>query len=136
MGLQAEFEHTTTVQALTELAFTVQDTQDPIEVNAETTYEVRIVNNGNKAATNVQVAAVFPRDLTPLRGDGPTKVVVEGQQVIMAPIDKIGGRDEAVYRIAAQGIGAGDHIIAVQLVSDEVPTPVVKQESTKVYADQ
>lgn len=136
LGLQAEYEHTTTVQALAELAFSVQDTQDPIEVNAEATYEVRVVNNSNKAATNIQLAAVFPAGLTPLRGDGPTKVAIEGQQVIMALIDKIGGRDEVVYRIAAKGIGAGDHIIAVQIVSDEVPTPVVKQESTKVYADQ
>ena len=136
LGVQAEYEHTTAVQALTELAFTVQDTQDPIEVDAETTYEIRVANNGNTAATNVQLAAVFPDALTPLRGDGPTKVLIEGQQVFIAPIDEIGGRDEVVYRIAAKGIGAGDHIIAVQIVSDEVPTPVVKQESTKVYADQ
>ena len=136
LGLQTEYEHITTVEALTELAFTVQDTQDPIEVGADTTYEVRVVNNGNKAATNVQLAAVFPPALTPLRGDGPTKVVVEGQQVMIVPIDKIAGRDEVVYRIAAKGTGAGDHIIAVQIISDEVPTPVVKQESTKVYADQ
>jgi uncharacterized repeat protein (TIGR01451 family) len=136
LGLQAEFEHTTTVQALTELAFSVQDTQDPIEVNAETTYEIRVVNNGNKSATNVQLAAVFPAALTPLRGDGPTKTEIAGQQVIMAPIDKIAGRDEVIYRIAAKGISAGDHIIAVQIISDEVSTPVVKQESTKVYADQ
>ena len=42
----------------------------------------------------------------------------------------------ATYRIVVQGRSAGDHVIAVQLASDEVPKPVVKQESTKVYADE
>jgi uncharacterized repeat protein (TIGR01451 family) len=136
LDLRAEYEHTTTVEALTELAFTVQDVQDPIEVGRETTYEIRVINNGKKAATNIQVAAAMPAELTPLKGDGPTRVAVEGQTVMMAPIDRLGPGDEAVYRIAAQGLRAGDHVIAVQLVSDEVPKPVTKQESTKVYADE
>ncbi len=136
LNLQTEYEHTTTVQGLTELAFSVQDVHDPIEVGSETMYEIRIVNNGNKVATNVQIAAELPAELQPISGDGPTKVTVEGQVVYMAPLAKIAPRDEVVYRIAARGKSAGDHVIAVQLASDEVPTAVVKQESTKVYADQ
>jgi len=136
LNLSAKFEHTTNVQALTELAFTVQDVHDPIEVGSETMYEIRIVNNGNKVATNVQIAAALPEQLTPIKGEGPTKVIVDGQQVFMEPLARIAPRDEVVYRIAAKGVGAGDHVIAVQLASDESPTPVTKQESTKVYADQ
>lgn len=136
LNLQTQYEHTTTVQGLTELAFSVQDVHDPIEVGSETMYEIRIVNNGNKVATNVQIAAELPAALQPISGDGPTKVTVEGQVVYMALLAKIAPRDEVVYRIAALGKSAGDHVIAVQLDSDEVSTPVVKQESTKVYADQ
>jgi uncharacterized repeat protein (TIGR01451 family) len=121
---------------LTELAFTVQDVHDPIEVGSETMYEIRIVNNGNTVATNVQVAADLSEKITPIKGEGPSKVIVEGQRVFMEPLPRIAPRDEVVYRITAKGIGAGDHVIAVQLVSDESPTPVTKQESTKVYADQ
>ncbi|MEX0820355.1 MAG: hypothetical protein WD070_12215, partial [Pirellulaceae bacterium] len=135
LNLSAKFEHSTNVQALTELAFTVRDVHDPIEVDSETMYEIRIVNNGNKIATNVQIAALLPAELTPLKGEGPTKVIVEGQQVFMEPIERVGPRDEVVYRIAARGVAAGDHVVAVQLASDEVPTPVTKQESTKVYSD-
>ena len=136
MNLAAKFEHITNVQALTELAFTVRDIHDPIEVGSETIYEIRIVNNGNTIATNVQVAAEMHEQLTPLKGEGPTKVIVEGQRVFMEPLPRIAPRDEVVYRISARGVGAGDHVIAVQLVSDESPTPVTKEESTKVYADQ
>ncbi|MBI2478359.1 MAG: hypothetical protein HYV60_06875, partial [Planctomycetia bacterium] len=136
LNLAAKFEHTTTVQALTELAFTVQDVHDPIEVGSETVYEIRIVNNGNTVATNVQFAAEMPQPLTPLKGEGPTKVTVEGQRIYMEPLARIAPRDEVTYRISARGIGAGDHVIAVQLASEESPTPVTKEESTKVYADE
>ncbi|MEO8494636.1 MAG: hypothetical protein ABI614_06175 [Planctomycetota bacterium] len=135
-NLSAKFEHVTNVQALTELAFTVRDIHDPIEVGSETMYEIRIVNNGNKVATNVQLAAAMPDQLTPLKGEGPTKATIEGQQVFMEPIARLAPRDEVVYRISAKGVGAGDHVIAVQLTSDESSTPVTKQESTKVYSDQ
>ncbi len=136
LNLSAEYVHTTNVQALTELAFTIQDVHDPIEVGSETIYEVRVINNGNKVATGVQLAAALPEQLKPIKGEGPTKVFVEGQQVFMEPIARIAPRDEVVYRITAQGVGAGDHVIAVQLASDEVTTPVTKQESTKVYSDR
>jgi uncharacterized repeat protein (TIGR01451 family) len=136
MNLSAQFEHTTNVQALTELAFTVRDIHDPIEVGSETMYEIRVVNNGNTIATNVQIAAEMHEQLTPIKGEGATKVIVEGQRVFMEPLARIAPRDEVVYRISARGVGAGDHVIAVQLVSDESPTPVTKEESTKVYADE
>lgn len=136
LNLAAKFEHTTNVEALTELAFSVQDVHDPIEVGSETVYEIRIANNGNKVATNVQIAALLPDQLTPIKGEGPTKAIVEGQQVFMEPLARIAPRDEAVYRITARGISPGDHVIAVQLTSDEVPTPVRKEEGTKVYSDQ
>ncbi|HRX81149.1 MAG TPA: hypothetical protein P5307_18900, partial [Pirellulaceae bacterium] len=136
LNLATKFEHTTNVESLTELVFTVQDVHDPIEVGSETMYEIRVSNNGNKVASNIQIAAAMPDQLTPLKGEGPTKVVIEGQQVFMEPLARIAPREEVVYRISAKGVGAGDHVIAVQLVSDELPTPVTKQEGTKVYADQ
>ena len=135
LGLPHTFEHTTVVEAITELAFTVSDTQDPIEVGSETTYEFHIVNNGTKTATNVQVTAILPGELTPLSGEGTTRVVIQGQQVLMQPLKRMGPGEEAIYKIKVKGIRAGDHIIDVRLASDEVPTPVTKQESTKVYAD-
>jgi len=136
LGIAAQFQHVTTVEALTELTFAVLDTQDPIEVGSETTYEIRVTNNGNKVATNVRIGAVLADDLTPLNGEGPSRVSVEGQQVLMEPLEKIAPHDEVVYRIAARGTRAGDHVIAVQLSCDDVPKPVLKQESTKVYSDQ
>ena len=136
LNLTANSDHTTVVEALTELVFTVSDENDPIEVGAETSYEIRITNNGSKTATNVQLAALLPPELTEIKTDGPTKAQSKGQQIVMEPIAELAPREEAVYRILVQGKKAGDHLIRVQLVSDEFSTPVTKEESTKVYADK
>jgi uncharacterized repeat protein (TIGR01451 family) len=136
LDLIANIDHTTIVEALTELVFTVADENDPIEVGAETSYEIRITNNGSKMATNVQLLAVLPPDLAALKSDGPSKAQTKGQQIVFEPISELAPREEAVYRIVVQGKRAGDHLIRVQVVSDEFSTPVTKEESTKVYADE
>jgi uncharacterized repeat protein (TIGR01451 family) len=135
LGLLDTHEHVTDVEAITNLVFTVSDTQDPIEVGSETTYEVRIINEGSKTATNVQIDAFLPVELTPISGEGTTRVVVQGQQVLMEPLARMGPGEEAIYKIKVRGRQAGDHLVDVRLVCEEVPTPVTKQESTKVYAD-
>jgi uncharacterized repeat protein (TIGR01451 family) len=136
MGLSHEFEHTTVVEGIIQLQFTVSDVQDPIEVGADTIYEIRVVNNGTKTATNVVLTANLPAGLTPLEGEGPTAVTVSGQQVVTEPLAQLAAGGDAVYRVHARGVQAGDHVFGAQLVSDDSSTPVTKQESTRVYIDE
>ena len=44
--------------------------------------------------------------------------------------------EEAVYRIAARGVRAGNSLVRVQVSSDALATPVSKEEHTKVYSDR
>ncbi len=135
LGLAAKYEHTTQVDAITAVVFTVKDTQDPIEVGSETTYEIFVANHGTKTGTNVQLVAILPEELTPISGEGTSRVAIQGQQMVMEPIERMGPGDEASYKIKVKGRLAGDHVIDVRLVCDELPVPVTKQESTKVYSD-
>jgi uncharacterized repeat protein (TIGR01451 family) len=134
--LNAEFTHTTQVQGIVELSFTLADLQDPIEVGSDTTYEIRVVNQGSEVATNIQLSAELPRALKPVSADGATRGEVRGQQVVMDPLARLAPQADAVYRIKVEGQQEGDFLINVQLVSDGVRTPVIKQENTKVYADR
>ena len=52
------------------------------------------------------------------------------------PLGRLNPKEEAVFRVTAQGVRAGDARVRVQLSTDEEPTPVTKEESTRVYADQ
>ena len=136
LGLEHVHEHAVQVEALSELQFSVADTADPIEEGSDTGYEIRVVNKGSKAATNVQLVIEFPAELRPLGGDGPTRVTVSGQQLTIEPLARLSPNNQALYKIQAQGVRTGDPRIRVQLLSDESPNPVLKEESTRVYADK
>lgn len=136
LGLNTAFEQVVSVDASAELVHTIADLSDPIEVGGDTTYEVRVKNIGTKTATNIRVAALLPAELKALSGEGPTRAANDGSRVIFEPLARLNPQEEAVFRVQANAQKAGDFIIRVQLSSNEWPTPVTREESTRVYSDQ
>lgn len=136
LGLQESFEQVVQVESIAELQFTVADEADPIEVGAETSYLITLTNSGSSAATNVQLAIRLPPELKPLGGDGPTRVTVDGDQLLIDPLTRIGPAEQAVYRIKVEGQAAGHQRIQVQLATAEMPVPVTREEITRVYDDR
>ncbi|HVX15422.1 MAG TPA: hypothetical protein VHC22_29805 [Pirellulales bacterium] len=135
-GLAAEQEEVVSVEGLAAIMFELTDVTDPIEVGGETTYEIRVVNQGSKASTNVELLAVFPPQLKPRSAHGPTRDSVKGQEVRFQPLGRLPPKGETTYQIRAQGIEPGDLRVQVQLLTDEMKSPVTKEESTTVYADE
>jgi uncharacterized repeat protein (TIGR01451 family) len=136
LGLAVAREQVVQVEAKSELTFDIVDVNDPIEVGTETTYEIRVANNGTRPATGVELAAGFPAEIKPVSAEGHSRGQVTGQQVIFEPVGRINPGEEAVFRIHARGERQGDHVIAVQIRSAEFPTPVTREESTRVYLDR
>jgi uncharacterized repeat protein (TIGR01451 family) len=136
LGLSHTAEQVVLVEAIAELSFDVADVADPIEIGSDTLYQVRVNNQGSKTATNVRIAALLPAGLQPISGEGPTRAAVNGQQVIFEPLARLAPKDQVVFKIQARGLQLGDQRIQVQLSSDERPTPVAKEEITRVYADK
>jgi hypothetical protein len=133
--VRAQFEHVVRVESVPELEFSVKDTADPIELGSDTTYEIKVVNRGTRAATGVQIAVSFPQALKPIQGGGPSDVRIEGQIALFAPLQRLAPGAEAVFRVKAKAIAQGDNVIRVQISSDDKTTPVTKEESTRVYSD-
>jgi hypothetical protein len=73
--------------------------------------------------------------LKPVGAEGPSAETISGQQVSFAPLPELAPKDQATFRIMVEGAAAGDHRFRVQMTSDDVSTPVIKEESTNVYAD-
>jgi uncharacterized repeat protein (TIGR01451 family) len=134
-GLTDQVQKEVTVEGIAALMFEVVDMDDPIEVGGETSYEIRVVNQGSKAAGNVQVMAIMPPGLRALSGNGDTRHAVQGDRVIFAPIPQLGPKAETTFRIQAQGVRDGDHRLKVQITTDEIREPITKEESTRVYSD-
>jgi uncharacterized repeat protein (TIGR01451 family) len=135
-GLTAAGEQVVQVEQSAELLHTVKDTDEVIEVGSETTYEIRVTNTGTKAATNVRLAALMPPGMSAVGGEGPTRAGSDATQVIFEPLARLNPQEEVTYRVTVQGKQQGDHIVRVQLSSDEWPTPVTREESTRVYQDR
>ena len=135
-GLEDSAEKRVMVEGLAAMMFEVVDLQDPIEIGGETTYEIRVVNQGSKAASNVQVLVVMPQGVRPLAAQGETRHTIQGERVIFAPLAKLAPKADVTYRVNAQGLRAGDQRVRVQVSTDDLKQPITKEESTRVYSDQ
>jgi uncharacterized repeat protein (TIGR01451 family) len=135
-GLSARQEQSVLVEGVAAILFQVVDVEDPIEVNGETTYEIRVVNQGSKAATDVQLQAVLPPQMKVLSADGPTDPVIDRDSVLFGKLGRLAPKADTTYHIRVQGLAPGDLRMRVQVVTNEITTPVSKEESTRVYADE
>ena len=135
-GLSAQNQETIQIEGVAAILFQVVDAADPIEVGGETTYEIRVVNQGSKAATNVQLQVELPPELKPLDAQGPVRYAIEGQSLTFEPLARLAPKADTTFRLRVQGLQAGDLRAQFLLKTDEMETPVSKEESTRVYADE
>jgi uncharacterized repeat protein (TIGR01451 family) len=135
-GLSAEMEHPVLVEGIAAINFEVVDVDDPIEVGGQTTYEIRVVNQGSKAATNVQLVAHLSPQVQFVAAEGPVRHRAEPSRVLFEPLPRLAPKADTTYRLRVQAIQAGDVRLRVELLTDEISTPVLKEESTRIYADE
>ncbi len=135
-GLKDEREEVVQIEGLAAINFQLADLKDPIEVGGETSYEIRVTNQGTKASSNVHVAAMMPAGLKPISAEGPVRYKIEGQRVIFEPLRQLAAKADTAFTIKVQATGVGDQRIAVQLATDEIRDPISKEESTHVYDNE
>lgn len=127
--------HPLVVEGLAALLFEVKDRVDPIEVGSETTYEIRVENQGTEDASNVQFVASIPPGMRPVSAQGPTNYKIQGNKIVFDAISRLPAKRESNYTVRVEGVQANDHRFKVEMFSDSMSTPVVEEESTRVYAD-
>ncbi len=135
-GLQDRTTQQVTVEGLAAIMFEVVDTADPIEVGGSTSYDIRVVNQGSKAASNVQVRVLVPRGMKVTGATGETRHVVEAEGVVFAPLAKLAPKADSVFRVQLEGTAPGDQRITVEVTTDDIAQPIRKEESTRVFGDE
>jgi uncharacterized repeat protein (TIGR01451 family) len=131
-----EKEQPVIVEGIAAVSFHVVDSVDPVEIGGESIYEVKVTNQGSKAASNVQLMATLPQEMQPLSADGPTRYAVQGNSVVFEGLARLAPKAETTYHLRVKGNRPGDLHVRFQLKTDEMQTPVTKEESTQVYADE
>jgi uncharacterized repeat protein (TIGR01451 family) len=134
-GLEAMVETAVRVDGMPGLTAEVRDLDDPVEVGAETTYEIRVVNQGTATSDNVRVTAFVPEAMAVVAADGPTPKRVQGQQVAFERLPRLAVGANVMYRVRVRAQRAGDWRFKVSFTADHLQQPVVKEESTRVYSD-
>jgi uncharacterized repeat protein (TIGR01451 family) len=122
-------------EGIAALLLEVADLQDPIEVGAETTYEIRVVNQGTAPSTAIQIIATVPEGMAARGASGPVPYRVEGNQIFFEPLAKLAAHADCVFRVKVIGQQPGDWHFKVQMSSDQLRGSVYKEESTRVYKE-
>jgi uncharacterized repeat protein (TIGR01451 family) len=135
-GLADQAKQQILVEGLAAIMFEVRDVEDPIEVGGETGYEIRVVNQGTKAAANVQVAVHLPTGMQIVSAEGETQHGTRGGALMFEPLPQLLPKADTVYRVRVQGLQAGDQRITVEVNTDDLAQPIRREESTRVFGDE
>jgi uncharacterized repeat protein (TIGR01451 family) len=134
-GLKVESELTTRVEGLSALLLEVVDTEDPIEVGNDTSYEVRVTNTGSKTETDIRLTVAVPEKMQFKGAQGPVRYHEEGKTVIFEPVAKLAPRADAIFRLNVKALSPGDVRFKVQVTSTHLVEPVIEMEATRLYSD-
>jgi uncharacterized repeat protein (TIGR01451 family) len=134
-GLRAESELSARIEGLSALMLEMVDTEDPIEVNSETAYEVRITNTGSKVETDIKLIATIPDKMEFKSAQGPSRYHEEGKLIVFEPVEKLAPRADAIFRINVKALEAGTVRFKIQMTSTNLVEPVIKMEATRIYSD-
>lgn len=134
-GVSATAHATTRVEGVSSVVLEVVDRDDPIEVEGETLYEIRVTNQGTKPADGVQVAAALPDEMEALEIDGPSEGVIEGEKIVFEPLAELAPGATEVYRVHVKCHGEGNVRFRAFFRTADSSNPVLEEELTHIYAD-
>ncbi len=121
----------TRVLGISALLLEKGDDPDPVEVGGETTYYVRVTNQGTADDTDIKILVEFPRELIPVSADnGGT---TNGQIVTFPDYPRLAPKAAFEYRVKAKGMVTGDARVKFVRTSTDIPAPTTAEESTRVY---
>ena len=135
-GAMSEAKFDTTVDGTSSLVLEIVDLDDPVEVGRETGYEVRVKNEGSKAAQNVTLGCELPQGVVLVGAKGPVEYGVAGRQLVFDPLKSLEPGKTALYRLQVRGTVAGAHRFRAQLKSDSTEQPLTYEELTKFYGEE
>lgn len=128
-------EAMTKVKGIPAILLEAIDEEDPIELGAQSTYVIRVTNQGTAMATNVTIKCMLPAEMEFIGAQAPTNETLgeDERTITFAPLETLAPRASAVYRIMVKGTRTGDVRFRVQLMSDQIREPVQESESTNIY---
>ncbi|MGL5095740.1 MAG: hypothetical protein ACRDD1_09140, partial [Planctomycetia bacterium] len=133
-ALQRDSVHRLTADGSAALTLEITDELDPVEVDGETTFLVKVSNRGGRAATKVEAVVEIEEPLKPTHASGPGRPELRGSKVAFPPVDSIAPGETIEYRVRAKGVAVGEARVVGAVRFAESPRPLADEESTQVLA--
>jgi uncharacterized repeat protein (TIGR01451 family) len=133
-GPSEQAEACTDFTGVPALELSVEDSEDPVEVGATTTYRIAVRNPGTTPATNVQVTTQIPLQMQLVRAAGTADHREAAGKITFNPVSlAVGG--VANYEVEVRAVRPADVRFKVELTADQlIAGPVQQEESTTIYA--
>lgn len=134
-GLRSEASLAAKVAGLSVMEIDITDSDDPIEVGSDTTYDIRVSNTGSKDETQIKLVCAIPPQMKLKSARGPGKFELVGDELVFEPLDKLPARTELTYRVTLTAKEKGVAKFKATMTATGLTEPVSRVESTRVYAD-
>lgn len=121
------------VEGISAILLECVDAPDPIEVGGQMTYTITVTNQGSALGTGIAVECTLPEEEEFVQAGGATTAKAEGRTVKFAPLATLDPKAKAVFTVTVKGVKVGDARFQINLLSDQIKTPVMETESTRVY---
>ena len=134
-GAIANAEAKTTIAGTASLVLEIVDLDDPVEVGAETAYEIRVRNEGSKSALNVGITCELAKGSVLVGAKGPSQHIADKGLLVFKSLPELGPNKTAIFRVQVRGVQAGNQRFRVRMMSDSIQQPLIFEELTKFYAE-
>lgn len=124
------------IEGQSELAFSIEDDNDPIETDGETTYAVRLSNIGTRIDQDIQLMVELPAGAKVVQVSAPVAYNVTPTGIQFEAIPQMKAKDQQMFRFSVQLSQEGVSVVRAHVRSKLRPVAIVKEESTQVYRDQ
>ena len=131
-NLKAETVLPMSIDGIPAITFEIVGDSNLVEIGKDAVYEVRVVNRGTKAAENVKVWATLADGMNFVKAEGG-RYQANGGTVQFETIPRLAPKTENVYKLSARCQAEGDYRINIQVISDDLRSPIAKEESTRVF---
>jgi len=126
----------TVVAGIPAVLLEVVDLADPVEVRGAVTYEIRVLNQGSAALTQVRWTGRLPETQAFVLAEGQTSAELEAgtsRVLLAAPLAVLEPGTTAVWRVTVRADAAGESRFTVELTADQFRAAIVETESTTQY---
>lgn len=134
-GTRAAAELDTRVDSASAVVMEVTDLDDPVEVESQTAYVIKIRNTGSKAAQNLRLACELPQGVELIDTEGPTAAGLDKGTLNFRPLNELAAGGNVTYRVKVSGKTAGNLRLRAMLLTNASNEPLIVEELTKFYAD-